>query len=54
MPTYTYRADGESNFYTILCNTNWFAKVQLNGELTTLQQEDVMDNIVDILNWNEK
>ncbi|HBQ8789197.1 TPA: hypothetical protein L9B29_005378, partial [Klebsiella quasipneumoniae] len=32
-------ADGEPNFYTLLRNGKWFAKVQLNGEMSTGQQE---------------
>lgn len=32
-------ADGEPNFYTLLRNGKWFAKVQLNGELSAHQQE---------------
>ena len=32
-------ADGEPNFYTLLRNGKWFAKVQLNGEMSAGQQE---------------
>ena len=32
-------ADGEPNFNTLLRNGKWFAKVQLNGELSAHQQE---------------
>lgn len=32
-------ADGEPNFYTLLKNNKWFAKIQLNGEMSVQQQE---------------
>jgi hypothetical protein len=32
-------ADGEPNFYTLLKNGKWFAKVQLSGEMSIHQQE---------------
>jgi hypothetical protein len=39
---YTWRADGEANFYVISSHIdgkeNWFARVQLNGEFTARQQ----------------
>lgn len=32
-------ADGEPNSYMLLKSGNWFAKIQLNGEMNVCQQE---------------
>lgn len=39
MPKFTFHADGEANFYTVMKDDNWFAKIQFNGELHTPTQE---------------
>ena len=33
------RAQGEANSYVLLKEQNWFARVLMNGEMTTQQQE---------------
>lgn len=45
----TYRADGDANFYTISSGNYWIARVQLNGEYTVTQQEEIMAGIVTAL-----
>ena len=37
--------DGEPNFYTLLKDGRWFAKVQLNGEMTSQSQEEFMSRM---------
>lgn len=39
------KPDGEANFYTLLNGARWIARVQLNGEFTTTQQEQIMQQI---------
>jgi hypothetical protein len=36
------KADGEANFYSLLNGSRWLARMQLNGEFTTAQQETIM------------
>lgn len=54
----SYRADGDTNFYTVLSTVedrvNWFARVQLNGELMPQVQEVVMTELVTTLNEFER
>ena len=54
----SYRADGDTNFYTVLSTVedtvNWFARVQLNGELMPQVQEVVMTELVTALNEFER
>jgi hypothetical protein len=43
---WTYKAQGDANFYTILDRPqHWLAAVQLNGELHTDQQEAIMPQL---------
>lgn len=41
-PSYSVVADGEPNFYHLMKDGNWVARVQFNGELMPNQQEDLM------------
>lgn len=50
MSRYHWRAQGEANFYVILLDGNWFAVVQLNGQMLLQAQLDHMDVIVKALN----
>jgi hypothetical protein len=43
-------ADGDANFYTITKDSNWFCKIQMNGEMTVGKQEVYLQVIVDALN----
>lgn len=45
MAEFEVRADGEPNFYTILRDGDWFARIQFNGEIFTQQQEAYMRRI---------
>ena len=56
---YSYRLDGEPNFAWIFYNfkegahtQRWFARIQLNGELTQEQQENALRCFVEALNQN--
>lgn len=57
MEKYSYRLDGEPNFAWIFENfkegartQRWFARIQLNGELTPEQQESAVQRFVKALN----
>lgn len=50
---YTFRADGDANFYTILKDENWFARIQFNGELTTERQEALVKLMANVLTDQE-
>lgn len=41
----TWKAQGDANFYTLLDDGHWLARVQLNGELTITQQEAIMNRL---------
>lgn len=47
---YRWIDDGRANFYSILKGENWFAQVQLNGEMSTAQQKSIMNDLVKALN----
>jgi hypothetical protein len=47
---YHWLEANDANFYTIVKDRNWFAVVQLNGELSTPQQKAIMDDLVEALN----
>lgn len=49
-PTLKWRADGDANFYTLSMSDHWYARVQLNGELTAQQQVAIMQRITDAMN----
>lgn len=57
MSKYSYRLDGEPNLAWIFENfkggshtQRWFARIQLNGELSVDQQEEFMDRMIESLN----
>lgn len=54
MGKYIFLSDGEANFYIILRNTEWFARVQLNGEMHLKEQLKIMQMTVDMLNEKER
>lgn len=58
MKYYSWRACGDANFYMISFHEaigieRWFARIQLNGELTTPQQEAIVNNMCKALNEGE-
>ena len=38
-----FHAEGEANFYRLMRNGNWLARVQFNGELLVWDQEQLLD-----------
>jgi hypothetical protein len=53
MTIYTIHADGDANFYTILKDKNWFARIQFNGELMVERQEEIAKLIANVLTDQE-
>lgn len=51
--TYYWRDEGYANFYTISKGHNWFARVQLNGEMLSVKQEAFIHQMVKALNQGE-
>lgn len=50
----TLRADGDANFYQLGEGKKWLAVIQLNGELMTERQMQIMQRIVDELNKTDE
>lgn len=48
-----YIPQGNANFYTLFKGDKWLAQVQMNGELSTVKQEDIMESICDKLREND-
>lgn len=49
---YELREEGDANFYTIFRNGNWFMRIQMNGEMTTLRQRVYLTLILITLRRN--
>ena len=47
--TYTYKEAGEANFHTIMKNGDWFANIQLNGEIHHAKQKDIIGQMIGAL-----
>lgn len=51
---YTYLEDGDPNFWTILKNKNWFMRIQINGEIPTNQQREIVKGLIINLEMENK
>jgi hypothetical protein len=49
-PIFTLKEDGDANFYTILRDRQWFARIQMNGEMRINEQELYLRKLLDALN----
>lgn len=49
-PVFSIKESGVANFYTIFKEGNWFAQIQMNGEMTVPRQRDYLNNIINKLN----
>lgn len=50
----TFRADGEANFYTLMKDGNWLARVQVNGELLVCVQEALIRSMLSFQHQEEQ
>lgn len=54
MSIFSLREQGDANEYVILKDKNWYAYIQMNGEMTTYHQKEVLNEFIKVLNEKEK